>query len=220
MQRSIAFLKKLKANNNRDWFHANKEEYKASREEFSSFITGIIRNLGTYDPSLDGVEVKEVLFRIFRDIRFSKDKTPYKTHYSAFIAKGGRKGGKAGYYVHLSPEECFIAAGIHTPGKDELQAIRQEIVYSAERFNELINDLIKKGYALNEEDKLKTGPKGFPKDSDQIEYLKNRHFLLSVNFNRSDPLSPGFEDKICEKFRELIPFTLFLNEAISYTGNE
>lgn len=220
MKDILNFLSDLKNNNNREWYHLNKERYKNAREIFLGEIQQIIQDLQMNDPEISDVQAKDAVFRIFRDIRFSTDKTPYKTHFAAYIAKGGRKKGDAGYYVHLSDDEFFVGGGVHSPGKDELIAIRREILYQPELYISIIDERIKMGYKLFEEDKLKNGPKDFPKDSPHLELIKYKHFLLSKDLAQEDVLSGNFSRIVTGHFEELIPFVHFLNTAMQYKGNE
>jgi uncharacterized protein (TIGR02453 family) len=160
------------------------------------------------------------MFRIFRDIRFSSDKTPYKTHFSAYIAKWGRKSNEAGYYVQLSNEGCFIGGGVYSPQKEELNVIRQEILYQADTFTTIIDNKVLEGFRLYAEDKLKTGPKGFPKDSPHIELLKNKHFFLSLDIPEIEVLSGNFSAIVSSHLEQLLPFTDYLNTAMEFKSNE
>lgn len=210
----------LEQNNNREWFHANKQQYDRVRKAFLAEVQKVIDLLQFDDPRLSGLEARDAMFRIFRDIRFSRDKTPYKTHFGAYMARGGRKSREAGYYLHVGNDEMFLAAGVHSPQKEDLHAIRQEILYQPEAFKKILNAGLKKGYTTYEQDKLVKGPMGFPKDSPHIEYLKYKHFLLSHPLSEKELVAGDAATVIAGRFRELIPFTNFLNTALEYKGNE
>jgi len=220
MNEIISYLSDLKNNNNRDWFHAHKAAYTSAREKFLKEVQTIISHLQLADPGLSDLDARDTVFRIFRDVRFSNDKTPYKTHFSAYMAKGGRKSRNAGYYLHLSDDEFFIAAGVHTPASEDLKVIRQEILFQAEAFKTILKTKQAEGFSLMETDKLKNGPKDFPKDSPHIELLKYKHFILSKNLDRTLLDSKDAAKVIAGHFESLIPFTTFLNTALEYVGNE
>lgn len=220
MQEILEFLGELEKNNHRDWFHDHKAHYNRARDRFLAELQKIIDQLQLHDPRLAELEPKNALFRIFRDIRFSKDKTPYKTHFGAYMARGGRKSSQAGYYLHIGTGEKFLAAGVHSPAKEHLQTIRQEIIYRPDTYNEILENLQAKGFAMYEKDKLKKGPKGFPADSPVIEHLKNKHFLLSCDLPESEVRSGNLARHVTNRFIQLTPYTTFLNEAMEYTGNE
>ena len=220
MKEILQYLSDLEQNNNRDWFHANKKQYEQARRAYLELVQNIIGLLQFDDPRLSGLEAKDAMFRIFRDIRFSNDKTPYKTHFGAYMARGGRKSREAGYYLHVGNNEMFLAAGVHSPQKEDLHAIRQEILYQPESFRTILNAKLEAGYSTYEKDKLVKGPMGFPKDSPYIEYLKYKHFLLSYPLSEQELVAEDAADLIAGRFRELIPFTEFLNTALEFKGNE
>ena len=220
MKEILQYLSDLEQNNNRDWFHANKKQYEQARRAYLELVQNTIGLLQFDDPRLSGLEAKDAMFRIFRDIRFSNDKTPYKTHFGAYMARGGRKSREAGYYLHVGNNEMFLAAGVHSPQKEDLHAIRQEILYQPESFRTILNAKLEAGYSTYEKDKLVKGPMGFPKDSPYIEYLKYKHFLLSYPLSEQELVAEDAADLIAGRFRELIPFTEFLNTALEFKGNE
>jgi uncharacterized protein (TIGR02453 family) len=216
----LDYLTDLQMNNNREWYHANKTRYKEVHGMFLDEVQAIIDRLQPHDPSLLGLTAGEAAFRIYRDVRFSKDKTPYKTHFGAFMAQGGRKSSRGGYYIHVSNDDPFLAAGVYSPPKEALQAIRQEIVFRPEEINAIIAEKEKLGYSMYEEDKLKRGPKGFPDVGPFTELLKYKHILLSRNFDMKDLLAENFADNISEHFIQLVPLNNYLNTALDFTGNE
>ena len=126
MKSIILFLEALAKNNNRDWFNTNKKVYQESLESFRNFAADMLAGIVQFDPSLGDIEAKDTIFRIYKDVRFSKDKSPYKTHFGCWMAKGGRKSTDAGYYFHFEPGNTFMAAGVWMPPKEQLDLIRQE----------------------------------------------------------------------------------------------
>src|SRR5512136_197267 len=131
----LSFLEQLQENNNREWFQVNKILYEKAKAEFEEFINSLIPAIAKFDDSVRHVTAKDCIFRIFRDVRFAKDKSPYKTNFGAFMSKGGRKSHGPGYYFHLSPEECFLSGGVWMPAPDVMKKIRQEIYYNIAEFN-------------------------------------------------------------------------------------
>ncbi len=147
MKNTLSFLEDLARNNNRDWFNDNKKAYQDALDTFREFIGTILVGVSKTDPSVGNLEAKDTIFRIYKDVRFSKDKTPYKTHFGGWMAKGGRKSTDAGYYFHLEPGNTFMAAGVWMPPKEQLTLIRQEIMYNPSEYFKIINDpLISKAY--------------------------------------------------------------------------
>ena len=217
METTLHFLKKLKINNNREWFDSNKTEYLASKEIFEEFVSELIKGINKFDKkvSLD-LKPKDCTFRIYKDVRFSKDKTPYKNNMSASINPGGKKSNIPGYYFHLEPEACFLAGGVYMPMPDDLKAIRQEIDYNPlPLINVLKSASFKKEFnGLDEEDKLKNPPKGFNKDHAHSEILKNKHFIVSQKFENKVILKKEGLSKTLDSFKAMYPFLDYLRKAI------
>ena len=217
METTLHFLKKLKINNNREWFDSNKTEYLASKEIFEEFVSELIKGINKFDKkvSLD-LKPKDCTFRIYKDVRFSKDKTPYKNNMSASINPGGKKSNIPGYYFHLEPDGCFLAGGVYMPMPDVLKAIRQEIDYNPlPLINVLKSASFKKEFnGLDEEDKLKNPPKGFNKDHAHSEILKNKHFIVSRKFENKVILKKEGLSKTLNSFKAMYPFLDYLRKAI------
>ena len=217
METTLHFLKKLKINNNREWFDSNKTEYLASKEIFEEFVSELIKGINKFDKkvSLD-LKPKDCTFRIYKDVRFSKDKTPYKNNMSASINPGGKKSNIPGYYFHLEPDGCFLAGGVYMPMPDDLKAIRQEIDYNPlPLINILKSASFKKQFnGLDKEDKLKNPPKGFNKDHAHSEILKNKHFIVSRKFENKVILIKEGLSKTLDSFKAMYPFLDYLRKAI------
>lgn len=222
METILSFLRELAQHNNRDWFNENKIRYQESREIFREFIDEVLSGISIFDPALIGVEGKDSIFRIYKDIRFTKDKTPYKTNFGSWMARGGRKSNDAGYYFHLQPDASFMAAGVYMPPKENLHLIRQEIVFNPDGYREVFNDpWINEHYERSgEEDKLKKGPAGFPQDHEMIDAIKYRHYIFSKNYTNSEVAGRDFARKLAEDYRGLFPVVNYLNNALSFRGNE
>ncbi|MEN8229680.1 MAG: DUF2461 domain-containing protein [Bacteroidota bacterium] len=222
MEFILSFLRSLAQNNNREWFNDNKKVYQESLELFRGFAAELLAGIVQFDPTLGDLIPKETIFRIYKDVRFSKDKLPYKTHFGCWMTKGGRKSTDAGYYFHLEPGNSFLAAGVHMPPKEQLKLIRQEIVYNPEAYLKVINNpVISKRYErAGKEDMLKKGPAGFPKDFEHLEEIKYKHFVFSKNYKDSEIVEKGFLQNVVVDFQGLLPLVNYLNHAMSFTGND
>ncbi|MDA3910403.1 MAG: DUF2461 domain-containing protein [Bacteroidales bacterium] len=176
----LKYLEKLKANNTREWFNENKSEYTDAKASFEVFTEMLINEISGFDKSVAGVDAKACMFRIFRDVRFSNNKAPYKTNFGAFIASGGRKSQLAGYYVHMEPGASFLGGGIYMPPADNLRLIRKRIFDNPNAFREIINNKeFKKYFDGIYGEKLKTAPRGFPKNWEYIELLNHKHYAVA-----------------------------------------
>ena len=215
MQEVLNFLSELKGNNNKGWFDQNRSRYEASRKKVLFLTELIIHEVAKFDPEIGIQDPKDCVFRIFRDVRFSTDKTPYKTNMGSFIAKGGRKSASAGYYIHIEPGSSFVGGRSYCPPADALKALRTEIFDNPEEFRQLItNNSFLKMYPEMYDDRLKTAPKGFPKDFPEIDFLKYKSFAFTSAFNDSVVTSDAYIDKIISTMKELYPVNRFLNMAL------
>lgn len=214
---SFEFLNQLKANNNRDWFNSNKKQYKSAHEEFIQFIDALIQKIAIFDPSISHHKGKECVFRIYRDVRFSEDKSPYKTHFGAHITSAAKKSEihtRAGYYIHIEPGASMLAGGAYLPQGPWLKQIRQEIAYNADEFRKVINHKdFKKHFGEMEGEQLKTSPRDYPADHPEIELLRYKSFLASHKLTDQLVTSPQFLDHCTIVFQALYPFDSFLNKA-------
>ena len=222
METILTFLRELAQNNNRDWFNTHKPRYQESLEFFRQFAGKLLAGISTFDPALGNLEARDTIFRIYKDVRFSKDKSPYKTHFGCWMTKGGRKSTDAGYYFHLEPEKSFLAAGVWMPPREQLTLIRQEIVFNPNAYLEVINDpMLKEKYERSgREDMLKKGPAGFPKDFILLEEIKYKHYIYSRHYSDAEILDNNLPDNAVEDFRGLYPLVTYLNHAMSFAGNQ
>lgn len=217
LTKSYHFLSLLKENNYKEWFHANKSLYEEAKKEFEEFINKIIKEVHTIDKEIGYPEPKDCIFRIFRDIRFSSDKTPYKTNFGAYIAKGGRKSEYGGYYFHLEPGNCMLAGGVWMPQPDILKAIREEIYHNTDEFISIVNgkEFKKHFKTIDYDSVLKTAPKDYPKDWPYIEYLKFKSYTVSKII--PEELLTGEKELIKELrdvFSTIAPLNHFFNRTI------
>ncbi len=215
MIKVLEFLNELSENNNREWFQKNKKWYEESRDKFLFLTDVMINEIRKFDPEVPALAPKDCMFRIFRDVRFSKDKRPYKTNFGSFIAKGGRKSMHAGYYFHIEPNESFLGGGIYMPPAAPLKAVREYIAEHGDEFMDIINNpVFKKTYPEMYDDKLKTAPKGFPKEHEFIHLLRYKSFIFSKKLKKTEILEENYIENMVQSFQALKPVNQFLNEAL------
>ena len=215
---TIQFLDDLKKNNNREWFLENKKRYDKYKEEYHALIEAFLKEMIPLDESLRHLEVKDCMFRINRDIRFSKDKTPYKTHLPIWMSAGQKNTNLAGYYLQIEKGASFIGGGIHWPDVDDLKKIRKEISHFHEDLEKVVSDKTFKtefgDLDRNEENSLKSAPKGYEKDHPAIEYLKLKSFSGTQKIDDKMLTDKDFVKKISKKLIALKPLNEFLNRAL------
>jgi len=215
MQEVLNFLSELKGNNNKEWFDQNRSRYEASRKKVLFLTELIIHEVARFDPEIGVQDPKNCVFRIFRDVRFATDKTPYKINMGSFIAKGGRKNVSAGYYLHIEPGASFVGGGSYCPPADALKAFRTEIFDRSDDFKQLIyKDSFHQLYPELYDDKLKTAPKGFPKEFPEIDLLKYKSYAFTSKLDDSVIIGENFVRKIVTAMKELYPVNQFLNTAL------
>ncbi len=213
----LPFLSDLHANNNKDWFTKNKSRYQEAHSDFSEFVDELIPYLAQTDPALNGLLAKDCVYRIYRDVRFSHDKTPYKTHFGAYIAPGGRKSNKAGFYLHIEPSgKSITGGGIYMPEPAVLKALRTEFYQVPEELIEIIEAPEFKKYfnGLWDENKLKLAPKGFPKDFEHIELLKYKSYIATGELSKADISSPSLSEKLVAIHKAMYPLGRLINTII------
>ena len=213
------FLKQLTKNNNKIWLDAHRAEYLSAKNDFEKFVSQLIEGLTTIDTDLKDLEVKDCTFRLNRDIRFSKDKTPYKTNMGAHFNRGGKKSIFAGYYFHLQPGgKSFTGGGLWMPMTPELKKIRQEIDYSFKEFKNILADKkFKAQYKMLESSsdyKLTNLPRGYEKENDAAEFLKLKSFLATKAIPDAALSRSSLVPDILKSFEALMPLIKFLNKAL------
>ncbi len=215
---TIKFLSRLKKNNNKPWFDLHRAQYEAARIDFSNFIQLVINELQQSDVSIVGLTSRECLFRINRDIRFSHDKTPYKTNLGASIKMGGRKSIFAGYYFHCSPATTFAGGGLWMPDAAHLKKVRQEIDYNREEFQSILKEKrFKKTFGdlyQGDEVRLSNAPKGYEKDHPFLPYLKLKSFIAETRFSDSELSMSNLHQKTVAAFVALQPLLAFINRSL------
>jgi uncharacterized protein (TIGR02453 family) len=215
---SISFLSQLKENNYKEWFQENKNLYDEAKKEFEDFVHLLIKEVYAIDNEIGYPEPKNCIFRIFRDVRFSKDKTPYKTNFGVYLARGGsRKSEYAGYYFHLEPGNYMLAGGIWMPQPDILKAVRSEIYHNTDEFLKIIySESFKKNLkSIDNDSILKTAPKDFPKDWEHINLLKYKSYTVSKPVAEEVIISKNdLFKEINEVYSAMHPYNAFLNKVI------
>jgi uncharacterized protein (TIGR02453 family) len=215
---TLDFLRELKTNNNREWFLANKRSYENSRKEFESYIDQIIAGVALFDDTVGHMAARDCIFRIYMDIRFSNDKSPYKTHLGAFLSPARKKTeihSLAGYYIHIEPGgESMIAGGAYMPAGDWLRNIRKEIFYNGAELRSIVNNkLFRQYFGEIEGEKLKKPPAGFPPDHPETELLKLKSFTVANMCPDKLVLSDDFSGHCINALKILHPFNRFFNEV-------
>jgi len=215
---TLKFLKGLKKNNNKPWFDKHRSEYEAAKMDFEKFVQAVIDKHSKNDHDLKGLIAKKCVFRINRDVRFSKDKSPYKTNLGASMDKGGKKSGFAGYYFHLEPGKSFLGGGLWMPQPDALKKVRQEIDYSFDEFKKIVGSkrfksVFKEMYS-GEGVQLSKVPQGFEKDNPAAEYLKFKSWLVLTDIPDSLLTSKDLLKTTVDAFATMQPLVKFLNRPL------
>lgn len=215
---TLQFLKDLKQYNDRDWFNDNKTRYEEARQEFEQFIDELIQSIAVFDPSIAHHTAKGCVFRVYRDVRFSKDKSPYKTNFGAHITAASKKSeihSRAGYYIHIEPGESILAGGAYLPKGDWLKAIRKEIDENGGELKKILNSQnFRRYFGEIEGEKLKTSPRGYSLDHPEIELLRYKSFLATHRVTDEQVLADDFLQHSTKVFEVLYPFDQFLNKPI------
>ncbi len=215
---TIKFLKDLKKNNTKEWFDKNKKVYEAAKQDFIQLTTDVLSGISKTDITVAHLEPKKCIFRINRDVRFSKDKSPYKTNFGMSIGKAGKSSMAAGYYFHLEPGQCFVGGGLYMPMPDETKKVRQEIDYNWTAFQKIITN--KKFTAtfgdveISKEYSLVRPPKGYDENNVAIKYIKLKSWVATTALNDEELTDKGLAKKIITIFETIKPLIDFLNNAM------
>jgi len=215
MKQVMEFLTDLAENNNREWFQQNKNRYDESRKKILFLTEVFINEIRKFDSSVPFLQPADCIFRIYRDVRFSHDKRPYKTNLGFFIAKGGRKSMNAGYYIHIEPGGCFVGGGVYMPPAESLKLLREYIAENGAEFLSVINQPdFKKLYPVMFDDKLKTAPKGYSPDHEFIDLLKYKSFAFTHKLSDQEVLGEKYIETVIESFSKLSLVNQLLNSAL------
>lgn len=214
---TFAFLKKLSAHNNKAWMDEHRNDYEKARNNFIEFVKEMIIELSAIDNSLSTLNAKDCIFRINRDIRFSKDKRPYKNNFAAYFNKGGKKGPGAGYYLHAEPGKSFLACGIWMPEPKILANIRQEIDYNCKEFESILKEKKFKTHfssGLDQSDLLSRPPKGYEANNPAVDYLKLKSFIVRKDLTEKDFTNSKSEKDFAKIFQSAKPMINFINRSL------
>ena len=214
---TIKFLKGLKKNNNKPWFEKNKSVYLDAKEDVELFVEQVIEGLGKIDADIKPLHPKDCTYRIYRDVRFSKDKTPYKTNMGAYLNKGGKKMPTAGYYLHFESGRNMAGGGLWMPMAPELNKVRQEIDYNFMEWKKIVGDRnFKKIYpdGLEQEEILSRPPKGYDDQNPAIEFLKLKSFIVTTTFTDAEVQAKSFLKELLKTFEAMSDFVHFLNRSL------
>ncbi|MGB6150482.1 MAG: DUF2461 domain-containing protein [Pricia sp.] len=207
---ALYFLDKLKKNNDRDWFTEHKTEFKKHQSDVKDFYSLVMENLKVHDQ----IE-KMKMFRIYRDVRFSKDKTPYKAHFAGSFHRLGAQN-RGGYYIRIKPGESFIATGFWGPEKEDLFRIRKEFELDASEFREIIDQKsFKDIWGELQGDAVKTAPKGFDREHENIDLIRHKQFIFQRNFTDKEVLSPLFLNEIDKSYKAVRPYLDFMSDVLN-----
>ena len=227
MKKVLTFLRQLERNNNREWFMAHKEEYVAAQARWNAFSEELIERIGEFDPTVRGLTAKDRTYRIYRDVRFSKDKSPYKNHMGVYVCRGGKKSGFSGYYFQICAskgEQEFdghcMAAGDYMCLPSVLQVLREDIENETDDFRHHLDLAATAGFHLYDTWKLKRVPRGFNPDSPCADLLKYKVYGLMTSVDDEFVLAPDLARRVADSFRTTHPFLNFVNRAIEYVQEE
>lgn len=212
------FLKKLKKNNDRDWFNAHKDQYLAEHEKIILFADALLSEMNKHDR-IETVSGKKSLHRIYRDTRFSLDKTPYKTNWSGSFSRATAKL-RGGYYFHLEPGNTFVGGGFWSPNPEDLNRIRVEISTNGDELRKILNSKkFKDNFGTLDGEALKTAPKGFDKEHKHLDLLRMKQFLIGKSFTDAEVFAPNFHLKMSAGFKEMRPFFDYMSLALTIDAN-
>ena len=215
---TLQFLKDLAKDNNKAWFDINRPRYELAKADIQSLVSELISSISAFDPPIGNLAVKECIFRINRDVRFSKNKSPYKTNMSSYYSNGGKKASVAGYYFHFEPGKSYAAGGFYSPAPEELSKIRQEIDYSFDDWKKILSQKKFKKFFPDGVDGIESlvrPPKGYDENNPAIHYLKMKHFIVSRPFTDEELLSKTLVKDLAETFSVMKTMIDFLNLAVA-----
>ncbi len=216
LPQTLEFLQHLRKNNNREWFEAHRDLYESSQQEIQDFLNEIISRLNDIDPKVGVQKGKDCMFRIHRDLRFTKDKTPYKNYRDAIIKPGGRKSPYAGYYLHIEDGNSFIGGGIYKPAKENLEAVRNKIYFEYTDLQKILYDDTFRDFfgSMDSSFSLKRMPAGYSEDHPATDLLKYKSFIVLHPLEDEDLIDDDLQEVVLEAFKAMKPFNRFFNEAI------
>lgn len=227
MKEILNFLHDLKQNNNREWFTANKDRYVAIQQKWNTFCEELITEVGKFDEDIARLKVSDCTYRIYRDTRFSNDKTPYKTHFGVFMCPGGKKSMHAGYYFHIStgdtngyPDAHMIASGNYCYESSAVKVLREDISFGWDDFKKDVLDVADKRLTVDMEGALKKVPREYPADAPYADWMRLKSYCLTSYLDTDFVTAPKLVERVAEIFRSTKPFLDFINRAVDYAHEE
>ena len=214
MKKTLDYLTRLKTNNNRNWFQENKDQYEQAYAQMISFADDVYNELSEFDHLLP-VSPKKSLFRIYRDVRFGKDKTPYKTHWGGFLKREGKEN-RGGYYYHIDPQGTYVVGGFFGPNKEDLLLIRKHLHQDASELRELISAVsFTSFFGELIGSQLKTAPRSFNKEHPDVDLLRYKQFKIRHDFSSKEVVSKDFPKIVAEAFHRMRPFLDYMSEILT-----
>ncbi len=211
---TLEFLRELAVNNNREWFAVHKKRHDEAKVDLKIFGNALMEEMNKTDH-IDNVK----LFRIYRDVRFSKNKLPYKTSKSGHLTRA-TKLLRGGYYFHFEPDNCFLAGGFWDPNKEDLARVRKELDFDGDSLRKIINTKeFKKHFGELEGNQLKTAPRGYPKDHENVDLLRYKQFILTKQFTDKEATTEGFVSKLVEGYQAMRPFLDYMSDVLTTDEN-
>lgn len=226
MHKIYDYLRDLEANNNKVWFDANKSRYVEAKAEFNLLVEKLIEGIQAFDPTIKGIGINDCTYRIYKDLRFSKDKLPYKTHFGAFMVRGGKRSGYCGYYFQIGtgkgtyPDGHMIASGNYFTEPKVLKILREDIELGGGDFDDIIRNQVDRRMVLDSDKVLKRVPAGFDPDSPYADYFKLKNYCLSYYFDDSLLFSDNLIQTALDIFRSTKPFIDYVNRAIEFSRED
>ena len=215
---SIDFLKKLSKNNSREWFNANKDKYTTAHENIIEFAGALLAEMNKHD-NIETASGKASLYRIYKDVRFSKDKTPYNTHWNGGFKRATKKL-RGGYYFNIQPGNSFAACGFWGPDTNDMKRIREDIAMNYEDWQKMLADkTLVKTFGKMRGEQLSSAPRGYEKDHPAIDLLRYKQFLLRHDFKDDEVLAPGFVNEASNVFKKMRPFLDFMSDILTTDAN-
>lgn len=227
MKEILKFLRDLSRHNNKEWFTANKERYQKVQKKWYDFCEQLIAEVGQFDEDIAKLTIKDCTYRIYRDTRFSKDKTPYKTHFGVFLCPGGKKSMHAGYYFHVGtgdedayPAGHMLASGNYCYDSKAIKILREDISDGWEEFRDEVIDAADPAFHVDMDDALKRVPKEYPADAPYANFMRLKNFCLVMKVDDIFITSPDLAKRVAELFRTTKPFNDYVNRAVDYAREE
>ena len=215
MEQVIRFLEELAQHNYKEWFDAHKDQYLQAKNTIAVLAADLIGRIAEFDPRMKGLRVEDCTYRIYRDIRFSADKTPYKTHMGVYVCAGGKKSGRAGYYLHIEPatNTYFICSGLYNPTKEMIKSVREEIMLSGEKFQTAITAA--KGFEIDWDGALTRLPLGWT-EGPYSDYYRLKSYLLIKSLKRSYITADSLAQRVARDLKPTFGFCELLNRCVDY----